>query len=101
MELNVHCWSEETRGLCPTCLRDVPATLFAEDGRIWIRQTCSRHGEHRALLASDAAEYLRLRQYVPDRTGVNCCCGPGETCGPEGVRRSAGLRSAAGNHAGV
>ena len=78
-------WSEETRGLCPTCLRDVPATLFAEDGRIWIKQTCSRHGEHRALLASDAAEYLRLRQYVPDRTGANCCCGPGEMCGPEGA----------------
>ena len=79
-------WSEETLGLCPTCLRDVPATLFAEDGRIWIRQTCSRHGVSRALLASDAAEYLRLRQYVPDRTGANCCCGPGETCGPEEMR---------------
>ena len=77
-------WSEETRGLCPTCLRDVPATVFEDGGRIWIRQQCSRHGEHRALLASDAGEYLRLRRYVPDRSGVNCCCGPGEVCGPNG-----------------
>jgi len=78
-------WSEETQGLCPTCLRDVPATLFAEDGRIWIRQNCPRHGQAQALLASDASEYLRLRQYIPDRSGANCCCGPGEVCGPDGV----------------
>ena len=75
-------WSEETRGLCPMCLRDVPATVFEEDGRVWIRQRCTRHGEHRALLASDAGEYGRLRQYVPDRSGANSCCGPGEICGP-------------------
>jgi len=75
-------WVEETRGLCPACLRDVPATVFEDDGRIWIRQVCTRHGEHQALLASDAGEYLRLRQYVPDRSGANCCCGPGEVCGP-------------------
>ncbi len=77
-------WSEETRGLCPTCLRDVPATVFEEGERIWIQQTCTRHGEFEALLASDAAEYRRLRQYVPDRSGANCCCGPGEVCGPDG-----------------
>ena len=64
------------------CLRDVPATVFEEDGRVWIRQRCTRHGEHRALLASDAGEYGRLRQYVPDRSGANSCCGPGEICGP-------------------
>ena len=52
-------WTEETRGLCSTCLRDVPATLFEEGGKVWIRQACSRHGGNRALLASDAAEYLR------------------------------------------
>ena len=78
-------WSEETRGLCPTCLRDVSATVFADQGQIWIKQTCPRHGLAKALLASDAAEYQRLRQYVPDRSGANCCCGPGEICGPDGV----------------
>ncbi len=77
-------WTEETRGLCPQCLRDVPATLLEDGGRVWIRQTCPKHGQAQALLASDSAEYLRLRQYVPDRTGANCCCGPGETCGPDG-----------------
>jgi 7,8-dihydro-6-hydroxymethylpterin dimethyltransferase len=71
-------WSEETLGLCPTCLRDVPARLFDEAGRIWIEQRCRRHGASRALIASDAQEYLRLRRYVPPR--VSGCCGAGETC---------------------
>ncbi len=62
-------WSEETRGLCPTCLRDVPATVFEDDGRIRMQQVCTRHGKFQALLASDAAEYRRLRQYVPDWSG--------------------------------
>ena len=89
-------WSEETTGLCPQCLRTVAATVFsARDGflgatsgssdseRVWIEQKCPRHGVSRALLASDAAEYRRLRQYTPERVGA-CCCGPGETCGPQG-----------------
>jgi Predicted Fe-S oxidoreductases len=75
-------WSEESTGLCPECLRTVPARLYAEAGRVWIRQSCARHGESRALLSSDADEYLRLRQYVPDRTGAGCCCGPDDICGP-------------------
>jgi uncharacterized radical SAM superfamily Fe-S cluster-containing enzyme len=44
-----------------------------------MERECARHGVTRALLASDAAEYLRLRQYVPPRLGGGCC-GEGETC---------------------
>jgi uncharacterized radical SAM superfamily Fe-S cluster-containing enzyme len=75
-------WSEETTGLCPTCLRTVPAVLRREeDDTIWITQTCPRHGENRALLSSDADEYLRFRTYVPGRVS-GACCGPDEVCGP-------------------
>ena len=77
-------WWEDTRGLCPTCLRDVPARLFEENGQIWIAQDCARHGPCRALLASNAPEYLRLRQYVPARAGGGCCGGTGDSCGPNG-----------------
>lgn len=78
-------WSEETEGLCPECLRSVPARLYAAAGSIQIERTCPRHGHSVALLASDAGQYLRLRQYVAPRvssglTGA-CCCGPGEECG--------------------
>ncbi len=74
-------WSELTTGLCPSCLRDVPSRLSADaDGRAWIAQTCPEHGDARALVAGDVTEYLRLRQFVPDRSGANCCCGPEDSC---------------------
>jgi 7,8-dihydro-6-hydroxymethylpterin dimethyltransferase len=72
-------WSETTSGLCPVCLQSVPTTLFEQDGKIWIEKECVKHGAHRALIASDANEYLRLRQYVPPRVS-GCCCGPGDVC---------------------
>jgi uncharacterized radical SAM superfamily Fe-S cluster-containing enzyme len=74
-------WKELTEGLCPDCLRQVPTTLYEHSGRIWIQQECGKHGVHKALIASNAAEYHRFRKYVPDRGG---CCGPGEVCGPNG-----------------
>src|SRR5206468_4383446 len=49
-----------------------------EAGRIWMDRDCPKHGGARALLASDSAEYLRLRRYVPPR--VSGCCGAGEKC---------------------
>lgn len=71
---------EETTGLCPTCLRPTPATIFEEAGRIWIEQSCVRHGTNRALLASNAVEYKRLRTYAVDRTTGAGCCGAGTDC---------------------
>lgn len=68
-------WSEETQGLCPKCLQDVPARLFEGEGQVWIEQVCRRHGASRALIATDPAQYLRLRRYVPPRVS-GCCCGP-------------------------
>ncbi len=81
-------WSEESEGLCPSCLLAVPARIAVENGKVWLRSVCVRHGAHSALLASDAAEYLRLRQYVPDRVSGGCCCGPEEVCITDG--RSSG-----------
>lgn len=74
-------WTESTQGLCPTCLCTVPAVLAEVDGRVTITQTCPRHGESSALIASDAAHYHRLRRYVPERSREGCC-GPGVVCGP-------------------
>jgi uncharacterized radical SAM superfamily Fe-S cluster-containing enzyme len=54
--------------------------LFEAENRIWIEQCCPRHGANRALLASDAAEYHRLRAYVPPRVGEGCCGGDEMTC---------------------
>ncbi|MGC4048000.1 MAG: radical SAM protein [Armatimonas sp.] len=71
---------EETEGLCPECLRRVPAEITEETGRIWLTSRCPRHGDSRALLASNAAEYLRFRTYAVDRSAGGGCCGPGTDC---------------------
>jgi 7,8-dihydro-6-hydroxymethylpterin dimethyltransferase len=71
---------EQTSGLCPVCLRSVPAEIREAEGCIWLERVCPRHGAATALLASDANEYLRLRQYVPPR--ASGCCGTGEVCDP-------------------
>lgn len=73
-------FTEETTGLCPSCLRPTPATIYEEAGRIWMRQRCTRHGESTALLASNATEYLRFRTYEVDRSAGGGCCGPGTEC---------------------
>jgi uncharacterized radical SAM superfamily Fe-S cluster-containing enzyme len=77
---DVETWSEETEGLCPECLRTVPARLYTEQNRVWMSRTCPRHGASSALLASDATEYLRLRQYVPARVSGGCCGGDDSSC---------------------
>ncbi len=74
-------WCEETNGLCPECLRTVSASIFRDDGRIWMQKECPRHGVSRSLLASNADEYLRLRTFVSPRVSGGCC-GSGETCDP-------------------
>lgn len=83
MSANASLWSEETQGLCAICLHMIPATLREAEGKIWLESCCPRHGAQRALLASDAAEYLRLRTYVPARVG-GCCCGPDDACASDG-----------------
>jgi 7,8-dihydro-6-hydroxymethylpterin dimethyltransferase len=78
---------EMTQGLCPQCLRPVEARIVTNannDNRVYLHQTCPRHGEFSSLIASDAGEYWRLRQYVPNRgtgEGGAGCCGPGTSCG--------------------
>jgi 7,8-dihydro-6-hydroxymethylpterin dimethyltransferase len=71
---------EETEGLCPECLRRVKAEIQEIDGRIWLISVCPRHGESRAVLASDAAEYRRFRTYAVDRSAGAGCCGPDTDC---------------------
>jgi uncharacterized radical SAM superfamily Fe-S cluster-containing enzyme len=75
-------WTEMTTGLCPSCLRTVPASITEAAGQIWLKSLCARHGNYRSLLASDSLEYKRLRTYVPPR--VSGCCGDGMECLQEG-----------------
>ena len=61
-----------------------------------MERTCPRHGASKALLASDANEYLRLRRYVSPRVGLpsaitGCCGSDSACCGQEEKERKYGI----------
>lgn len=56
----------ETTGLCPECLRELPARIVEEGGRVYQVKVCPEHGEARGLLSRDAAHYRALSDYYFD-----------------------------------
>ncbi|MCS6788089.1 MAG: radical SAM protein, partial [Aigarchaeota archaeon] len=46
-----------TRSVCPECNRILPAEVFEEDNRIYIRKVCPVHGEFDELYFGDAKMY--------------------------------------------
>lgn len=55
-----------TTSLCPACLRRVEAKIVLEDGQVWMHKRCRPCGGklQRVLIASDAAYYRRIRDYM-------------------------------------
>jgi uncharacterized radical SAM superfamily Fe-S cluster-containing enzyme len=84
-----------TISLCPDCLAQVPALVYAKDGRVLMRKQCAEHGGSEALLESDERFYHLSnkdrwgRRYASDGViefptfeGASCCGEGG--CGTAG-----------------
>ncbi len=56
---------ENTTGLCPECLRPVPAEIIEKDGGIYLRKTCPQHGPEETLISSDGKWYNRVMSFSP------------------------------------
>lgn len=73
--------------LCPECRRKIVATLFQEDGKVYIRKKCSQHGEFKDIISSDAEFYRKMERWTfDDEAGIrnpNVKKAPScpETCG--------------------
>jgi uncharacterized radical SAM superfamily Fe-S cluster-containing enzyme len=52
-----------TRGICNTCLREVPAEVIVTDDAAWLEKLCPDHGTTRQLLANDPAYWEELDRY--------------------------------------
>lgn len=53
----------ETTALCPTCLTELPAEVWAdEEGTVWMTRTCPEHGTVETRTWDDADHYLWLRE---------------------------------------
>jgi len=55
-----------TRSLCPECLKILPATIFEQDDKVWIKKSCPEHGEVVELYWGDYSLYSKARhtEYV-------------------------------------
>lgn len=52
-----------TRSLCPTCLREVPASIVCED-RIYLEKECPAHGPFKVPYVWGRKELFRLREEI-------------------------------------
>lgn len=60
-----------SHGLCPECLRCVPAEVREAEGKIWLVRTCREHGEARTMLSTHPGYFRDLDRFyfaVMDRS---------------------------------
>jgi len=61
---------KETKSLCPECLKVIDATVFEEDGKVYIKKECPEHGFFRDLYWSDYEQFKRARTFEYIGNGV-------------------------------
>ena len=72
---------KETNSLCPECGKRLPAEVFVEDGKVFIKKTCDEHGEFINTYWSDEGLYNKVKEYIPSVTPVeNPCVDDFGTC---------------------
>jgi len=59
-----------TLSVCPECLNIIPALIFEESGKVWIKKKCPEHGEFRDLYWGSAEMYKRAKRFAYDGRGV-------------------------------
>ncbi|MFH0987209.1 MAG: radical SAM protein [Candidatus Micrarchaeota archaeon] len=75
---------KDTKSICPTCYKTLPAVIYEEGGKVFIKKTCPEHGETAEIYWSDAEMYKRVDKYQfvgdgvenpaisKDREDINC-----------------------------
>lgn len=59
----------KTLALCPTCLKELPAEVYADDeGVVWMSRTCPEHGKLDTRMWPDAEHYEWLRSEAFPKT---------------------------------
>jgi len=61
---------KSTKTVCPECLKVLDATIFEDDGKVYIKKTCPDHGMFQELYWSDYDQYLRAEEFRNDGKGM-------------------------------
>ncbi len=60
----------KTTSVCPECLKIIPATVYEEDGKVWIKKRCMEHGEFKDIYWGSYDFYKRAEKYAYDGRGI-------------------------------
>ena len=77
---------KKTVSLCPTCLKRVDAEVYENDGKVFIKKTCSEHGEFVNTYWGESEFYNHVEDFKPllkpvDNPQVNKSEGCPSNCG--------------------
>ncbi|ALM09525.1 MAG TPA: radical SAM protein [Candidatus Peribacter riflensis] len=61
---------EATTGLCPQCMKSVPAKLLRKQNSVYLEKYCPTHGPQTELFEEDADYFIRRRDF--DKPGTDC-----------------------------
>jgi hypothetical protein len=61
---------KQTKSICPECLKPLDATIYEDEGKVFIKKTCPEHGAYSELYWSDYDQYVRAEKFRCDGTGV-------------------------------
>jgi len=54
---------KSTKSICPECLKPLDATIYEDEGKVFIKKTCPDHGTCQELYWSDYDQYMRAEKY--------------------------------------
>jgi len=61
---------QKVGSVCPECLQKIQAEIYEEDDEIWMRKTCSEHGDFKDKISS-SAKYYKWTHYKTDEWGFD------------------------------
>jgi uncharacterized radical SAM superfamily Fe-S cluster-containing enzyme len=61
---------KNTQSICPECLKVLDATIYEEDGKVFIKKQCPEHGAFSELYWSDYDQYVRAEKFRYDGDGM-------------------------------
>jgi uncharacterized radical SAM superfamily Fe-S cluster-containing enzyme len=61
---------KNTKSICPECLKVLDATIFEDDGKVYIKKECPTHGFFQELYWSNYEQYVRAEKLRYDGEGM-------------------------------
>lgn len=54
---------KEIDSICPECMEIIKATLYPEDGKVWIKKNCIEHGEFKDIFYGNIDLYYKCEEF--------------------------------------